>query len=117
MKLLERRDFAFELTRLLDQERIAVLKGDFDALKRLAAKKERLIALLVQGGPLGDQLERLRRKAERNHTLLEAAARGVRSVIDKIEISGAVQSPLKTYDKSGQRQVSLNSPASVERRI
>lgn len=117
MKLLERRNSAFELTRLLDQERAAVLKGDFGALKRLAAKKERLIALLVQGSPVGDQLERLRRKAERNHTLLKAAAGGVRSVIDKIENSGAIQTSLETYDKSGRRQDSLNGPASVERRI
>ncbi len=117
MGLFDRRDNAADLSRLLDQERNAILKGDFDTLRRLVSEKARLVALTAKDRPDGDSLMRLRQLAARNHTLLDAAAQGIRSVSGGLGGRSAQSPDLETYDNQGRRNTGLEGSGSIERRV
>lgn len=90
------------LSRLLDRERSAILKGDFVVLAGLVVEKNRLLATVARRSPSADHLTSLRQKSGRNHVLLAAAIEGIRSVLRDI----AEPRPfiaLETYDQSGDR--------------
>jgi len=87
----------------LDKERQAILNGSLMDMGRIAKEKE---ALLDKGeflAPDRKSLELIRRKIDRNQTLLAAAIRGVSAVRDRIETLRNGSGKFDTYDKSGQR--------------
>ncbi len=116
MGLFERRDSARDLANLLERERKAILRGDFDALRRLTPEKERLITQAAADRPDADRLASLRQMAARNHALLDAAAQGIRSVAN--DLGGNNASPeLETYDREGQRNAWKDISGSLVRRF
>jgi hypothetical protein len=89
-----------EADSLLDRTYTALLSGDLAALGPLAGAMERLPSLQ---GTDRTTTERLRRKADRNSRMLQAAARGVRAARGRLaEI--AAQPTLTTYDAKGRRE-------------
>lgn len=117
MGLFERRDCARDLAGLLERERKAILRGDFDTLRKLVPEKERLIMLASLDRPDGECLMKLRKAAAYNHTLLEAAANGIRSVANGLGATGTPSSDLETYDQSGRRSACSKKAGTVERRF
>ena len=117
MRLFDRRDNASDLAKLLDRERKAILRGDFDALRRLAPEKERLVMSAARDRPDGNRLLNLKQQAARNHVLLEAAARGIRSVAQRLGELRAPSLDLETYDSAGHRSTGVPQSGSVERRF
>jgi hypothetical protein len=105
-----------EIEALLDDERTALLSGDLAALGDIAARKEALAAGLSATPLDGDTLKALRRKAERNAELIEAAMKGVRSVTRRVAEIRRANGPLKTYGQDGSQQTLGPGNGSFERR-
>ena len=85
------------LADLLQQTRIALLDGDFEALDHLAHETGLLI-----DSPLREdetELAQLRAMADENAALIEAAARGVTAAKNRLARPDA----FSTYDSHGQR--------------
>lgn len=101
---------------LLEDERTALLSGDLAALQGIAERKEALLQELAHARPGGDALKALRRKAERNAELLEAATKGLRSVMRRVAEIRRANGPLKTYGQDGAQQTLGTGGASFERR-
>lgn len=102
------------LETLLDQTRDAVLAGDLVQLAELAPQ----VAAMAEDLPRLDAAaaERLRRKAERNAQLLQAATRGVRAAQGRMgEIASGPM--LTTYDARGQKAAIAPISALTPRRI
>lgn len=117
MGLFDRRSNCEKLADLLDRERAAVLAGDYAALRRLMADKERLVALAVRDRPAAIDLARLKQKTARNHVLLNAAMDGIRQVSQVLAGSKPARAELSTYDKTGLLQTSQEKSATIERRL
>lgn len=90
------------LERLLDRMHVAVLAGD---IRDLATAAPELEAALANFATLDDRAlgERLRRKATRNATCLQAAARGLRAARRRITEIQSARDGLQTYDGHGKR--------------
>lgn len=116
MALFDRLGADGALERLLDQERQLILAGKIEMLSRIGPEKERLLSRLGQGRAMSPELDRLRRKADRNQQLLEATARGIRNVSRRLAAMKSRKAQLSTYDRGGQ-MASLNPVKStIERR-
>ncbi|MFN6925705.1 MAG: hypothetical protein ACK4P8_08650 [Tabrizicola sp.] len=99
---------------LLDQARDALVSGDLAALEEIALATDRLVATLAV--PDRSSLDRLRRKAERNSRLLQAAASGVRSALGRLsEITAGPT--LTTYDAQGRKAAVASAPTLALRRF
>lgn len=73
-----------DLLTLLQQEREALLGGDYDQLERLANAKEQAVkAIQAQSMPRGI-LANLQKRLERNMAMLGAAAEGVRDARQRL---------------------------------
>lgn len=87
--------------KLLDDERRALKRSDFPALKRIVTRKTALVA----GGPISrnaDELARLRIEAQRNHRLIEATRAGIEDARQRLDAlrNGPRSS---TYSAAGDR--------------
>lgn len=116
MHLFKSRDVAEALANLLERERSAVLKADFEALRDIGVEKSRLIAAVEKQVADPEKLLMLRQKLQHNQHLLEAAGKGIRAAADLLDAHSRHRDPLQTYDQSGQRQKSKTGPATFERR-
>lgn len=87
---------------LLDQMHAALLAADFPALSRLSPQLEAALAELSPGRDPA-LLTRLRQKATRNATCAQAAGRGVRAAIRRLDEVRKNAAGLVTYDESGRR--------------
>jgi hypothetical protein len=100
-----------EMDRLLDQTHAALIAGDLAALGPLAETMAQGLARLDRASA-----ERLRRKADRNAQMLQAAARGVRAAQRRLaEISA--EPGLTTYDARGRRAEVGQVSGAAPRRI
>lgn len=99
---------------LLDQARDALVTGNLSALADLAPRVEALAESLSQiDRPAA---ERLRRKADRNARLLQAATRGVRAAQQRwLEINTGAS--LVTYDARGRRETLSGPSVQMPRRV
>lgn len=88
---------------LLDRERAAILDGALEDMGRIASEKERVMERRELTAPDQRSLDRVRRKAARNHQLLAAAIRGVRAVTVRLDVLRNGPSDMNTYDQAGQR--------------
>lgn len=100
---------------LLDKERKAILGGDFEALRRMVAEKQRLLNA-ARGAPATQAITRLKKKAERNQAMLMAATLGIRSVADRLARAREPGAPLSTYSRTGEREAHNQTRRSMERR-
>lgn len=99
---------------LLDQTRDALVIGNLEALAKLAPQVEALAGNLPQIDR--QTADRLRRKADRNARLLQAASRGVRAAQQRLsEISAGAS--LVTYDARGRRETLSGSSIQMPRRV
>lgn len=90
------------LETLLEDMAERVRRADFPALALLAPQLE--AALTGFGGAVDPAVMwRLRRKAEENAQLLEAARRGLRAARRRIEETRRAGAALQTYDGKGRR--------------
>ncbi len=92
-----------ELTRLLEEERAAILSGAFLEISRVSAAKERLLEKLTEVPvPLAD-LRRIAAEVSRNQSLLSAAIDGVRAVADRMGALRRARDGFETYGPGGDR--------------
>lgn len=105
-----------ELEALLDREAAAVRCADFTGLEGLATRKQALIdALAGEPAPEEQALDRLRQKAARNASALEAARQGLRAARRRILELRQADRP-ETYDSAGRRQGLSPASGAVEKR-
>ena len=116
MALFRSRRVFEQLDDLLERERRAVLAGDFETLRRLIDKKERLIADVSRQAEPSQRMVSLKQKADRNRRLLNAAGDGIRTVSDFLKKLERPDDPLRTYDQSGSVQSHASGRTSTERR-
>lgn len=110
-------DVAIEkIEELLEDERTALLSGDLAALDGIAQRKEALLEDLAWARPASDALKSLRRKAERNAELLEAATKGLRAAMRRVAEIRRANGPLRTYGQDGAEQTLGAQAGSFERR-
>ena len=111
-------DTITRLDRLLDAERSALVEGKIDTLPDFLEEKEVLVADLSTGKIQDEQkLARIGEKLRANHSLLEQAISGIRSVAKKLARLKPQQNVIDTYDRSGQRKAVSDVPASgIEKR-
>ncbi|MEL6169665.1 MAG: hypothetical protein AAFR35_13315 [Pseudomonadota bacterium] len=101
----------------LERERAALTDGRFDELEGLATEKERLSRALAEKRLDAETLVEVRRTAERNAVLLEAAARGLRSVVRRVRALRDAQKPLETYSRDGVRRTLSAGTGHVGRKV
>lgn len=104
-----------EIETLLDEERAALLAGDFDRLGEIAEEKEALADNLSRVGPSGE-FRSLRAKAMRNADLLEAASTSIRGVTRRLAEIRKANGPLKTYGQDGMPRTLGPTDGSFEKR-
>jgi len=109
---------AAELDVVLQNEKIALLDGDIDALGETAELKKSLVQEFLEHSPDSDLgLSGLRDAAERNHFLLEGTLMGMRKVIERLNDLSDVAGKLNFYDVSGKPHVVELHERSIERSL
>lgn len=88
---------------LLDREREILLNGPLSALGPVVARREALLADILDKAAPGDEvfLEALKTKAERNGRLLLASLAGLRVAQEQIEEAEEAARTLRTYTATG----------------
>ena len=106
------------LEELLDQERVALLKGDVDRINRAAARKEELVSKVDALTDIPSSvLTPLQDKLQRNQTLITHALDGIRAATQRIEDMRKARDSLQTYDQRGQlKDLSTTAKRAVEKR-
>lgn len=105
-----------QLDNLLDKEREILLAGRIEMLPRLAPQKEKLLERLSSSNISREQIEKLRRKADRNQELLLAASKGIRAVTRRLQALRSQKSQLRTYDSGGHSQNLARRASTFEKR-
>ncbi|WP_321367229.1 hypothetical protein [uncultured Celeribacter sp.] len=86
---------------LLEKEKDAILKSDFQALEALAKHKENLMALVARSQVSTSSLTALKKRIERNRRLLQAAAKGIRSAQERLLTLKTPKPAFSTYGPAG----------------
>jgi hypothetical protein len=97
---------------LLDQQRQALLTGDFKALDQLPDRLERAMRHLLDSRPDGVTLSNVTRKAADNARLLVSAREG----LSRARRDATETRPLTTYDASGRQQTAPTAGQIISRR-
>jgi flagellar biosynthesis/type III secretory pathway chaperone len=104
-----------KLHQLLEVERAALLAGDLDAIKGLAADKE---ALVQQFGDSNSRdLSKLSGALARNGALLSAAQDGVALVLTTLREQREARESLSGYDSTGKATTISQRAHGTERRF
>lgn len=104
------------LLAILDEERSALLKGDYVDLDRLAPEKQKMLAKLPELGLSEGYMQRVAHAVRRNQALLAAAIDGMRAAQGRMSTLREQRSSFSTYDKSGQRQNVGTGQSVIERK-
>ncbi|KIC45225.1 flagellar biosynthesis protein FlgN [Ruegeria sp. ANG-S4] len=106
------------LEEVLDLERAALVEGDLNRLKTMTPEKEKLIGAINELQVLNSaDLIALQKKLERNQSLLNSAAEGIRSVANRMSELRKVRQEFSTYDADGQRSgYPMRGKAKLEKR-
>jgi len=116
MGLFDIQDTHVALEELLNQERAAILNGQYDKLERFIDEKERLLNALAKTRVDPKILSRLREQTERNGILYDAMRSGIGSALDRLKSMKEPGPALKTYDKTGrQTEIPATDTAKVRR--
>ena len=102
MPLFQRRDTGSRLRELLDHEYDSLSSGRLEQLAAILTDKQRLYEDLRHNRPDAVMLSEIRSKAERNQHLIDAAARGIRSALERLEQLAGPKGELVTYDQRGK---------------
>lgn len=95
------------LSSLIDEERQALIDGDFERIADLLEEKEALVTGLQGADPR--VLEPVQSGLRRNQELFDQALAGLRNVANKLGHASRLRKSMTTYDASGQRQ-SIDAP-------
>ncbi|MEJ6768645.1 MAG: flagellar biosynthesis protein FlgN [Paracoccaceae bacterium] len=103
---------------MLVAERALLITGDFKALERLEADKEKVIAAIR---PMSErdlqELSHLRGLAEHNQQLFKQALKGIQDVADRLESIRKIGETIDTYDQTGRRiSVETQQSKALEKR-
>ena len=101
---------------LLEQEKLALLSGDFAVLDRIAPEKAALFSSLESLHPDAVLLLRITAKLDENQMLLAAAIKGVASARDRLDALSHVQKTLSVYDHSGRVEFVPNRRPALEKK-
>lgn len=104
------------LLRVLDDERAALLRGDYADLDKLAPTKQKLLARLGEQALSATNMKRVALAIRRNQALLAAAIEGMRAAKGRMEGLRQQRSSFSTYDKTGQRQLVDAQRSVIERK-
>ena len=105
---------ADELEDLLDLEKSILLAGKLFDLPRLEKRKTLLLRALREAPPNEpEQINRLKRTAEANASLLLASGRGLKAAIRQI-VEAKSQSGQSVYDTNGRRQAMVTTADRLE---
>ena len=105
-----------DLFGLLEKERRLIMAGDIQKIARLLPTKEKLLAELGVSNVPADKLERLKCEADRNQTLLEAVAAGIRAVQKRLAALQSANFEHRTYTQSGRAQKLTSQRTSIEKK-
>ncbi len=104
-----------ELEDLLERERTFLLAGEIEHLERIMNQKIRLLKKVAASTDT-KALERIGAKARRNASLLGAASKGIKSVVERLAQIRKGPSTLVTYSSDGQRSSLGASVGSIKHR-
>ncbi len=104
-----------QLTHLLEVERAALLKGDFETVGALIPQKEALATKFEGAGAA--ELRLLASALARNSTLFAAAREGVVTVLTTLNQQRAARTTLSSYDSSGKATQISQPKRGTERRF
>lgn len=106
------------LLAILADERAALLHGALAELPQIAERKQAAIERLGRDPrPMADSIRRdIANLAQRNQELLDASAKGLRNVIQRIGELQALQQGRSTYSADGSRNPIRTGPPKHERR-
>ena len=92
-----------KMSEILDEERKALLDGNYRSLETLVKDKVSLLKRIHHEKKVlpRDSLEMLQRKTQRNASLLQSAQRGLRSAMSHLQ--EASESSFQAYSKEGSR--------------
>ncbi len=94
-------DIIERLNSLLDEERAALLKGDFKQISSLLHKKEALLEQLSEKENRLNLDAPMMAKLRRNLTLYDEALAGLRSVAERIGTTAQSRIELRYYGQDG----------------
>ena len=110
-------DYFSQILLILEQERSALLRADFEELSAISEKKAIIIEELRSRRDANpDDMQALKTEVLRNEVLFEQSLAGIRAVGDRIAELQRVRENLDTYDRRGQKKTIRNSKHSFERR-
>lgn len=89
------------LEAILDEMRKCIKIADFSGLTVLALQLDQAVSIVRPKD--ADALQRLKRKAAQNATLLDAARRGIMAARRRLEDARRAANGLQTYDGQGRR--------------
>lgn len=96
--------FLETLETVLNQERKALLAGDFEDLPNLLEAKERLLQNFQSTQITNPEtLAKTHDLVSRNQTILDGALRGIRDVTNRLKTLQNVRDSLETYGNDGRR--------------
>lgn len=91
-----------QLENLLDDVQQALIAGNYSALRLASTQLEQALTQLAPNSDRAE-LERLRRKADRNAACALAAGRGIRAAQHRLAEIRQAAAGLVTYDEKGRR--------------
>lgn len=105
------------LNGLLDEERAALLSGDFERIADLLKEKEALLDAMASEEYMHDIDAPVKAKLRRNLSLYDEALAGLRAVADRIGASTKVRSELRFYGQDGHTtSITTQTPKGLEKR-
>lgn len=113
---MRRADPLRRLEAILTEEAAMIRRADFSQIDRLIADKSRLAGQIGRSRPAPGALERVRRLAERNAILLQAAMQGLRAAQARLSALTNAGAGLRTYDASGDARSVTGHAPSLERK-
>ncbi|MCT4609256.1 MAG: flagellar protein FlgN [Pelagimonas sp.] len=96
-------DVKQRLEDLLDQERQALLDGNFDQIEKLMEKKQELAEDLETQTLPQEALSPIKDGMRRNQELFDQALAGIRNVTARIDELRQLRRSMNTYDAYGRR--------------
>jgi len=104
------------LRKLLDEERRAILTGDYDALADIALRKRRLLGDHADTST-ASVMASIVEKLGRNQELLAHAIDGMRSATGRISAIRQQRDGFQSYGRDGQRSQVGGQTAVIERKV
>ncbi|MCT4557792.1 MAG: flagellar protein FlgN [Pelagimonas sp.] len=103
------KEIKFRLETLIDEERNALIKGDFDRISELMEEKQALASDLERHRFSPNELAPLKRGMRRNQELFDQALAGIRNVAARLGDLSRARRSMDTYDSEG-RKYTIEAP-------